>query len=77
MAALTAGGLRRARTLRLESAGVRVDLRKEFRWSMLAGALLLNAGIWISIVLPGRHVVSPVLQFVGIAVMLVSLERLP
>jgi len=72
---LIRGGLLRAKTLRSETGDAQVDLPKVFRWTMLAGILLLNAGIWISAFLPGRPVVSPVLEFVGIAVMLVTLER--
>ena len=69
------GGLQRAKTLRLEGADARVP-PKEFRWAMLTGALLLNAGFWISVFLQGRPLASPVLEFVGITVMLISLEQL-
>lgn len=74
---LTREGLRRAKTLDLETTDARVELSKRFRWSIFAGLLLLNAGIWVSAFLPGRPVASPILEFVGMAVMLISLEELP
>jgi len=73
---LTRAGLRRAKTLRTETADARVDSPTWFRWMMPAGILLLNVGIWTAAFTPGRNLVSPVLVLLGMAVMLVSLERL-
>lgn len=75
MVVLVHGGVQRAKALRLEGNDARVA-PKEFRWAMLAGVLLLNAGIWISAFLPGRPLASPVFEFVGMTVMLISLEPL-
>ncbi len=76
MVVLVAGGLRRAKILRLGAGDGRAKVPKWFRWAMLGGILLLNAGIWIQAFFPGRPIVSPILVLVGMAVMLVTLERL-